>query len=81
MFDLNRYNIIITEGRNITIAPDHNYLSQAVLFDIIKNLSPRKAPGSDHITGPIIKPIATPLSKILSDFMQLCWQWSWTPTN
>ena len=40
----------------------------------IHKLAPRKAPGDDHITGAIIKPIAAPLSIILSKFFKLCWR-------
>ena len=49
--------------------------------EIIRKLAPRKAPGDDHITGGMIKPIAAPLSILLSKFFRLCWRWSWIPIS
>ena len=48
---------------------------------IIRKMAPRKAPGDDHFTGAMLKPIAKPLSVTLSHFFQLCWNWSWIPIS
>ena len=44
-------------------------------------MAPRKAPGNDHLTGAMLKPIAHSLSSILSKFFKLCWNWSYVPTS
>ncbi|KAG2216206.1 hypothetical protein INT45_011159 [Circinella minor] len=46
---------------------------------IRKELPARKAPGSDHITSEILKPIVIPLAQILSSFLFLCWCWTYLP--
>ena len=46
---------------------------------IRKELPPRKAPGSDHIMGEMLKPITHELASILSPFLRLCWSWSHVP--
>ncbi|KAG2223178.1 hypothetical protein INT45_011524 [Circinella minor] len=45
----------------------------------ISKMAPRKAPGNDHITGTMLKPIAHRLSIVLSKFFKLCWYWSYIP--
>ncbi|CDS14377.1 hypothetical protein LRAMOSA06546 [Lichtheimia ramosa] len=50
-----------------------------VIHRIIRQLAPRKAPGSDSITGAMLKPIAGSLSQVLVQFFSLCWRWSSTP--
>ncbi|KAI7861196.1 hypothetical protein K492DRAFT_154885, partial [Lichtheimia hyalospora FSU 10163] len=49
------------------------------IYKIIKNLAPRKAPGCDHFTGAMLKPIAVPLSQVLEKLLTLCWRWSCIP--
>lgn len=46
---------------------------------IRKEIPARKAPGCDHITGAMLKPIAAPLAQILSPFLRLCWNRSRLP--
>ncbi|KAJ8651363.1 hypothetical protein O0I10_001955 [Lichtheimia ornata] len=48
---------------------------------IIKQANPRKAPGVDHITGAMLKPIVNLISPLLASFFTLCWLWSWTPKD
>ncbi|CDH61347.1 hypothetical protein RO3G_14949 [Lichtheimia corymbifera JMRC:FSU:9682] len=44
-----------------------------ILHVIRKETPARKAPGCDHITGAMLKPIAVPLAQILSPFLRFCW--------
>ncbi|CDS06596.1 hypothetical protein LRAMOSA09124 [Lichtheimia ramosa] len=48
---------------------------------VIKKLHPRKAPGIDHITGAMLKPIVSQLAPVLASYFTLCWLWSWTPKD
>ncbi|KAG2218274.1 hypothetical protein INT45_002396 [Circinella minor] len=48
---------------------------------LITKMTPCKAPGNDHLTGAMLKPIVhSPLST-LSKFFKLCWNWSYVPTS
>ncbi|KAI7861200.1 hypothetical protein K492DRAFT_139353, partial [Lichtheimia hyalospora FSU 10163] len=55
--------------------------TQELVTAIIKNLHPRKAPGIDHLTGAMLKPIMSQIAPILASYFTLCWLWSWTPTD
>lgn len=61
--------------------PDEDIFTPSTIEKIICKLAPRKAPGMDHITGAMLKPIVAPLSRVLSAFMSICWQYSWTPLS
>ncbi|GAN11383.1 RNA-directed DNA polymerase from mobile element jockey-like [Mucor ambiguus] len=50
-----------------------------IYYAILKELPSRKAPGSDHITAEMLRPIAFPLSKVLAPFLNLCYRHSWIP--
>ena len=52
---------------------------ECIKMVIKKEVPPRKAPGSDHITGEMLKPIAHELASILSPFLHLYWSWSHVP--
>ncbi|CDH61106.1 hypothetical protein RO3G_05925 [Lichtheimia corymbifera JMRC:FSU:9682] len=50
------------------------------IIRVIRKETPsRKAPGCDHITGAMLKPIAAPLAQVLSPFLRLCWNRSRLP--
>jgi hypothetical protein len=53
--------------------------STQIYFAILKELPSRKAPGSDHITAEMLRPIAHHLSKVLEPFLNLCFRHSWIP--
>jgi hypothetical protein len=48
--------------------------------NIQSELPSRKAPGQDHITTEMLRPIAYPLATILAPLLQLCWSWSYIPS-
>ncbi|KAG2207282.1 hypothetical protein INT46_003201, partial [Mucor plumbeus] len=41
----------------------------------------RKAPGDDHLVKEMLIPIWYPLCNFLSDFLSLCYTFTWTPTS
>ena len=43
-----------------------------IICRIIRKQAPRKAPGSDSITGAMLKPIAIPLSQVLEKLLTVC---------
>ncbi|KAI8635965.1 Endonuclease/exonuclease/phosphatase [Parasitella parasitica] len=55
--------------------------SSRIHSGILKELPSRKAPGSDHITAEMLRPIAYPLSKVLAPFLNLCYRHSWIPLS
>lgn len=61
------------------VAPPPSLFDTMKIAKLIKGMAPRKAPGMDHITGAMLKPIATPLAQLLNPLLSLCWRWSWIP--
>ncbi|CEP09330.1 hypothetical protein, partial, partial [Parasitella parasitica] len=60
--------------------PIVQHFSFSTILDTInKSLPSRKAPGSDHITAEMLRPIALPLSKLLAPYLNLCYRYSWIP--
>ena len=60
---------------------DHSPFPAEHIESCIKRMAPRKAPGDDHITGAMLKPIASRLSNILSKFFTICWHWTYVPIS
>lgn len=63
-----------TEAEMELFTPDN-------IATIIHKLPARKAPGSDHITAEMLKPIVDPLSTFLSRYLYCCWKWALFPTH
>ena len=64
-----------------TEEPETDPFPAPMIKDCIKKMAPRKAPGNDHLTGAMLKPIATLLSNILSKFFAVCWHWAYVPLS
>ena len=69
------------EQQLFELANDDTPFEAETIAFIIRKMAPRKAPGNDHITGAMLKPIGHPLSLLLSKLFTLCWKWSYIPTS
>lgn len=58
---------------------DLSPFTDEAICKVIKRLALRKAPGCDHFTGAMLKPIAVPLSQVLEKLLTVCWRWSCVP--
>ncbi|CEG83301.1 hypothetical protein RMATCC62417_17248 [Rhizopus microsporus] len=47
----------------------------------LKLLPPNKVPGPDHLRQDMLVPLQVTLANILLFLLQLCWPWSYTPTD
>ncbi|KAL1934891.1 hypothetical protein VTP01DRAFT_7073 [Rhizomucor pusillus] len=71
---------MITSHQQSLLAPGiHHYSQQPQSITALERIAPRKAPGSDHITGAMLRPIAETLCRLLADFFTLCLRWAWIP--
>ncbi|KAG2216593.1 hypothetical protein INT45_001981, partial [Circinella minor] len=70
-----------TSMQFLDIDVDNNPFPAVHIEHIINKIAPRKAPGDDHLTGAMLKPLGKPLSHTLSKFFTLCWNWSWIPIS
>lgn len=64
-----------------TTTADPSPFTSDQIATIIKNAHPRKAPGIDHVTGAMLKPILSKIAPVLASYFTLCWLWSWTPKD
>jgi hypothetical protein len=58
-----------------------NFDHVAIAEVILKSIPSRKAPGSDHLRAEMLRPIARPLSALLSVLFRLCYRWSYVPKS
>lgn len=57
------------------------FTTTQIIAVIDRSLPSRKAPGSDHITAEMLRPIALPLSRILAPYLNLCYRYTWIPIS
>lgn len=73
-----RTNDLITDSSN-----PYDYhgcpFQENYIYNAIKRLQNPKSPGSDHITAGMLKPIITPLSKLLLQLFRSCWIVGYSP--